>query len=158
MTATAERLTPNQQYRKLERMLHQLVHKYRRMLPMEDYDDLLSEAHVAYCIALNEFDPAKGKITTWVYWKVRGQLTHLARQRLRQSKRLTQHQIDRDFQVPDDPVRVAAAMDGDAGTAVRLALQGPGLNPEELADELAKLNWSGERIVRTFADMRKALR
>lgn len=158
MTTLEPELTPDQQYRKAERMLHRLVHKYRPLVPEEDYGDLLGEAHVAYCVAVREFDPQRGKITTWVYWRVRGALTHLIRRRLRRKAKLAQHELSERQPAPDDPVRVAAALTGDAGTAARLALQGPGMCPEELADELAALGWSGERIVATFAQLRRALR
>ena len=156
--ANAElQMTSEQHYRRVQRMIHKLIHKYRPLVPEVDYDDLLGEAHVAFCIALREHNPARGTMVTWVYWRVRGCLTHLIRNRMRKRKRLTQHELNDQHMTPDDPVRVAAAMDGDAGVAARLVLQSPPMRPEELADQLAELGWSGERITTTFALLRKAV-
>lgn len=158
MATTERQLTPEQHYHRLLRMIHKLIHKYRLLVPEVDRDDLLGEAHVAFCVALNEHDPARGAVATWVYWRVRGCLTHLIRTRMRRRKRLTQHELSDQHMTPDDPVRVAAALDGDAGVAARLVLQNPPMLPEELADQLAGLGWSGERIVSTFAQLRRAVR
>lgn len=159
MTTVLEpELTPDQQYRKVERIIHSVVHKYRPLVPDIDREDLLGEAHVAYCVALQEYNPRRGTITTWVYWRVRGAITHLIRRHKRRMAKLTQHEIHENRPAPDDPVQLAATLTGDAGTAARLILRGPRMNPQELADELAFMGWSGERIMNTFTQLRKALR
>ena len=160
MCLTAEpELTPDQQYRQLERLLRRIVNQYRQPIPELDAEEMLSEAHVAYCQALREHDPTRGKITTWVYWRVRGRLTHLIRAEARKHKRLARRELEEDAPAPDrtDPIRLAAALNGDAGTAARLALEGPPLLPEELADRLAALGWDGTRVLTALWALRRAV-
>ena len=40
-----------------------------------DWDDLFQEASLSYCEALKNYDPAKGKLSTYMWWRISSHLT-----------------------------------------------------------------------------------
>ena len=58
----------NNDYKKYEKLIFKLAHKWQNRFSSTDFDDLVSEGNVAYCIAVKKFDPTRGvKFVTYLY-------------------------------------------------------------------------------------------
>ena len=69
-------------YHHVQRMIRKLAHNHAKHWH-QDPDDVMGEAHIAFCHAWNTWDPSRGKFTTWAWHNV---ALHLRRWQGRASK------------------------------------------------------------------------
>ena len=153
----------------VDRMLHQLTHKFRRLVAREGYDEVRAEANLAYAQAYATWDARRGRLTTWVYRHVRNRLCKLdrdAQSRVRRHPTVQFSQTDNEQDFAGGlaaPQRFnlneyLAKLTADARLAATAALETQGEpNADNLADTLASLGWGGERVLEAFHDAREAL-
>ena len=65
-------------YELYEDMLRKAAWAFHYLTGME-WDDLMSEANVAYCQTLQSFDAEKGSFSTWLYVNVHNHLTNIVK-------------------------------------------------------------------------------
>lgn len=58
-----------------------------------DYDDLLEEAYIAFCLACSDYDKKKGEFTTHLYSKVRYHLLDYVKKEIKRKKRISEYEI-----------------------------------------------------------------
>ncbi len=176
-TSTLTEHVETETYRDLERMVHGLIwwavdHRGGR------YDDYEDAAQEAYAKAVRTHDPARGQITTHVWWCVRNKLQKVATTERRHRERCrTDLDLDRmpartktfDLEV------LLVDLSEDARTVVRLVIETPGdlvklcrmrdVRGELRLDRMRKLlwdtlkglGWTVGRCVVSFDEVREAL-
>lgn len=156
-------------------IIHNMVRKQLKKAG-GDYDDFLSEAHLAFVEAWNSFDENKGtKFATWLFHKVRGRLLEHVRTRAR---RWGKTQADVSLDDPDACLEIGQAsaplldildeLSDDGKLLAQLILTTPmalqaDINPRSMMKSLATFmsenyGWSSIRAAITFEEMADAIR
>lgn len=77
-------------------LIHKIAWSFHRTTGL-DRDDLFQEAAVAYLKAIKEYDPTRGNITTFVWWRMRDHLrTYLRKERKRTTPLCSTEDVDID--------------------------------------------------------------
>lgn len=170
-TSTLTELVETETYRDLERLVSKLIWwavEYRGGR-FDDYEDAAQEA---YARAVRTHDPARGAITTHVWWCVSHKLASVA---ARERKHRERCRTDLDLDLM--PARTKAFdmevlmldLSDDARTVVRLVVEAPGdlarlcrmrrmdWAQTLLWDTLKGLGWTVGRVVESFDEVREAL-
>lgn len=171
MTSTAMGLSPDQierAYSDLKNLIYKLTHNFQRRYG-GDFDELLSEAHMHFLRACDNYDPERGaKLITVVYHYVRNGLNR-SRQKPRvlrgappsirrenvQLERIPDHQRQRGL------VRLQEELSEDAQAIVRLTLTVNGQQIKhkrrQIVDFLCEYGWCAREVVRSFREIREVL-
>jgi RNA polymerase sigma factor (sigma-70 family) len=68
-----KRLKFNFNFLSYERLLHKIAYSFHQTTGIE-LDDLFQEASLAYLEALKNYNPSRGKITTYIWWCIHNHL------------------------------------------------------------------------------------
>ncbi len=168
--------TIDQTYPKVERMVQQIVWRFRANHGGE-FDELMAEASLHFVRAYEEYEEGHGATPlTWVRFKVTKGLLETARQMSKREALLPRTELDWDCQPQPsrfDIERFLADLSEDAQTTVRLIIEpppdvifnahqsyGPN-NPQSLRaaveEFLADIGWGVERITESFSEIAEAL-
>lgn len=149
------------------KMAHSIAWRFFRQNPDIEYDDLLSEALVAYCEARNRFDPEKGaKETTLAYtYMVRAVQNYVTKeQEISWNVPLeSTPEIAAPLSVP--LFEILQEMGTDAQEICRMVLSAPEeyagflpkVNRGQIYRELRKRGWAWSKIWRTFNEIKQVL-
>ena len=169
MTTTDDDFIAEMHYFSVDRMLHKLTHKFRRLVAREGYDEVRAEVNLAYAQAYATWDARRGRLTTWVYRHVRNRLCKLDRDAQSRARRHPTVHFSQTDDARDVAVGLAAPqrfnlneyltkLTADARLAATAALETPGEpTADGIANALASLGWGGERVLEAFHDAREAL-
>ena len=166
-------VTITDDYQSVRPLLYQLCRRFHARHGGE-WDELVSEANECFTVAWHSYQPAKGKLTTWVHWKVWHGLLEGHRSRAKQHsrridldmarlpsrKRFDLHELVQE--VSDD---AAAVIELTVGTPMELLLECRCLQRKPkassvraaLVDFLLDTGWSAARILETFREIREVL-
>ena len=168
-------------YRKVEKLIWDTCLSFRRSHG-GDLDDLIGEAHVAYMLCLDSYNPARSKFGTWVRNKVWFALLERARSTARYHGRFPMECRDAvagfdDIATRSEPDEFdtdgfLAALGDDARMVAALALE-PNIDirldcecrkgrdetkiRKSVTAFLRGCGWEPERIAAAFAEVRSAL-
>ncbi len=170
-TITLTELAETETYRDLERLVNKLCWWAVEHLG-GDYSDYESAADQAYTKAVQTHDPARGQITTHVWWCVRNRLLSVAATERRHRERCrTDLDLDR---LPArgktfDLEALLLDLSEDARTVVRLVVDTPGdlarlcrmrrvdWMQQALGRALRNMGWTIGRVVESFDEVKEAL-
>ena len=143
-------------------MLHSIAWSYHRATGV-DVDDLFGEACLAFVSKMHLYDPARAKMSTFLYAMVKHPLLHY----ISKQKNGDHHQpmpILIGGQSPDTSIMFSAKVD-ELGRSARklykLILKSPDIfldmSLEQLTEHLRKLDWPWDEIRSAIKDMKKLL-
>jgi len=150
-----------------EKLIHSIVWKFQKKNPNIPYDELYSEAALAYCEATSRFDPARGiKKTTVAYTYMSRALQNLCNTQY-QRENLFQEIEETSATVPFFPP-ISELLDGlseDGQIICHMILSAPedfiGAPPKmirgKIYQSLRKAGWSWPNIWAAFAEVKTAL-
>ena len=174
MTTAIAELAATETYRDLERMVEKLI-RWAVEHRGGDRDDYASAANQAYTKAIRTHDPARGQITTHVWWCVKNALQSVAirewkhRERERNNSPLPNDLTQRPRTKGFDVEVLLVDLSDDARAVVRLVIDTPGdlvklvrmRSPDRMRGLLARglrdLGWTIGRVVESFDEIREAL-
>lgn len=152
-------------------LVHSVAWKFWQKNPDLDYEDLLSEAVLAYCEAQKKFDPARGvKETTLAHTYMRNAITAWIRQERKEKNHLsitTEDGQEREFAAPCPPPvsEILQEMSKEAREVCEMILASPeefaGFPPRvcrgRIYRELRNRGWSWGKIWNSFKEIKGAL-
>ena len=158
-------------YRDVEKLIYNVIHLFQRRFG-GDFYELLSEANMAYLLALQSYRKDGGaSFSTWTQTKVWYRLMDWLRGKMRQrrTEALDEDMFERksEFSFED----FVAGLSPDARLVMRLTINTPteilcvavemGGEPrnfkEATREFLRELGWANSRILESFEEIRKAL-
>jgi DNA-directed RNA polymerase specialized sigma subunit len=168
-------LTQEQAWAASQSIVHSLIRRYLKKTIGLTYDDLLSEAGLAFVEAYNGFDAERGtKFETWLYTKINSRMMEIRRVTAKRWKRtesdVSLNDEDADLNIGTEQNPFADVLDemtedarllADLILTSSLALQAE-LNPRSALNSLAQFmrenyGWTIFRSRITFMEMQEAL-
>lgn len=150
-------------YLSVRDLVYSLCHAHRKRWG-GDWEELVAEAHLHCVKALRSHDPAKGKLTTRVYWCVKYGLLEWTRTNCRRDRdrvRLGERAWAILPTKAGPGECVTERLTGDAGPAADALLEVERGRPKErlgsAAALLAKLGWSAGRILEAYDEILDAI-
>jgi len=125
-----------------------------------DWDDLFSEAALAYCEGLKTYDEKKGKISTHMWHRITNHLNDYLKQEMRDNGHID-YVSDYDVDYPVSPQFFFEGLSNEAYEIAKLVLtcskKFAVLTPEQadsrIYDVMENRGWSSEKIKRGLADL-----
>ena len=177
--ATATALDPRSEtFYDVKNLLHKIVHKFRRRYG-GDYQELFSQASLYYVKAYNTFDPSRGSFTKRIGYNVWMDLLSEKRRQAIAVKNRPAYCWDPDwFECVAEQerrglnvARLLGTISPDAAFVIKIVLdlpvppEGDGWRPHKcpsyshrsLIRFLSGLEWTGQRILESFAEIKEAL-
>lgn len=164
----------NETYRDVERLIYKLAWKAREQHGGH-VDDYVSAGNEGFVDAYATYDADKGAcFSTWVYWKIKGAITHEARQNAMEQHTVNAGEnIDLDIfteKTHFDFGRFVDDLNYDARVVAKMLIE----SPNEISDilhhkdidsavrnglcrRLKAFGWSVARVSESFSEIREAL-
>ena len=129
----------------------------------EDWDDLFQEASLAYCEALENYNPDKGKITTYMWWCISSHLVNYLRKDYHQASHLSYIEDIMEFDSPIESTPFMEALGEDAAEIVNMVLDYStmfdGLSPQLAQSNITRIlfqrkDWMLSRIKSAMRELK----
>ena len=133
-----------------------------------DYNELFSEACLGYCEAIRSFNPARGKLSVWIWIVMTNQLkTYISKEKRNQSTTLSETHIELTTSQPKTFEMFLSELPPNSQQLVNIVLKNLNEIPDELPPKLARgriiqilrqKHWSWPKIWKTVKELKLALR
>jgi len=109
----------------------------------EDWNDLFQEASLAYCEALQKYNPKKGKITTYMWWCISSHLVNYLHLQYRQNGHIECIEDLRAVDRPVESVSLFGSLSKEAKEIANMVLSSPealdGLSPQLIKNNIIRI-------------------
>jgi len=129
----------------------------------EDWDDLFQEASLAYCEALQSYDPKKGKITTYMWHCISSHLVNYLRKQYHQNGHIEPVEDIRTVDQPVESTPLMQSLGEDAKEIANMVLSHStvfdSLSPQLAQDNISQVlfhrkGWTLKRIRKVMQELR----